>query len=101
MAPFEHVEEYRTTPSVVIVAGRPIFERIAFVGVDIVPAKSTTFENRMQRVDKDKAARQIQARGTALLAEATDQVILGQPGEALACQPVHQPKAGGKLHGRD
>jgi hypothetical protein len=71
------VKENRTTPDVVILAGRPIFEGIAFVGVSAVPAKSASLEDWMQGVDKDKAARQVEPCDAAALAEAADQVVFG------------------------
>ena len=96
MAVFEHVKEGRAAPVLrgVALAGRAVFEGVALVGLDVVPAKPAALEDRMQRIDEDEAARQIEALGPAALAEAAQQVVLGQAGEALADQPVHQTAVG-------
>jgi hypothetical protein len=40
----------------------------------------------------------VKAFGAAALAETADQVVLGQAGEALVDQPVHQSQAGREFH---
>ena len=79
MAVFEHMKEHRAAPILrrVALVGRSILETIGLVGLGIVPTKSASLEDRMQGVDKDEAARQVEARGAAALAEAADQVVFG------------------------
>ena len=100
MTVLEHVKEGGAAPVLrgVAIAGRSIFERIALVGFGIVPAKSTSLEHWMQRIDEDEAARQIETFRTATLAEATQQIVLGEAGQALANQPVHQVQTGCEVH---
>src|SRR5260370_32534917 len=68
------------------------------MGFAVVPAKAAALEDRGQGVDEDESARHRQACGAAALAEAADQVVFGQAGQALADQPVHQAQAGGEFH---
>src|ERR1700753_2857504 len=48
LAVFEHVIESRAAPGLrrVALAGRPIFEHVALVGIDIAPAKPMPFANQ-------------------------------------------------------
>src|ERR1700704_2398798 len=100
MAVFEHVVERGTAPVLggVALGARHVFECVALVGFPVVPAKAASLIDRMQRVDEDQAARQMQAAVAAALAEAADQVALGKAGETLTDQPVHQVQAGSKFH---
>ncbi len=82
-------------------AGRAIFKTVALVAFGIVPAKAAPLEDRVQRVDEDETARQVQPAGPAALAEAAQQIVFRQAGQALADQPVHQAQAGCEFHGRD
>jgi hypothetical protein len=63
LAVFEHVKEGGAPPVLrgVARAGRSIFEAVALVGFGVVPAKSPALEDRMQRIDENEAARQIEA----------------------------------------
>ena len=81
MAVFEHVKEGGAPPVLRRIAfpGRAIFEAVALVGFGVVPAKSAALENRVQRIDEDQPARQIEAFGAAALAEAAHQIVLGRP----------------------
>jgi hypothetical protein len=99
-AAFEHVIENGAAPVLggFAFAGRAVFEHVAFVGLGIVPAKSTALENRMQGIDENAGARQIEAARAAALAEAADQIVLRQPGQALADQPIHQLQTRREIH---
>ena len=59
-AAFEHVVEDRILPGLrgFALVGRPIFERVAFVGLGVVPANAAALEIRVQRIDEDHPARQ-------------------------------------------
>ncbi|XSC48647.1 hypothetical protein ACF1BQ_012155 [Bradyrhizobium sp. RDT10] len=52
----------------------------------------------MQRIDEDHTARHMKTFGAAALAEAADQVVLGQASETLADQPVRQAQTGCEFH---
>jgi hypothetical protein len=95
-AAFEHVIENGAAPVLCgfAFAGRAVFEHVAFVGLGIVPAKSTPFENRMQGIDENAGAGNIEIADPATLAKAADDVVLGRADEALADQPVHQVQSG-------
>src|SRR5207247_10691420 len=67
-------------------------------GRGLVPAKRPALEDRMQRIDENEAARQIETACPAALAKAADQIVLGQAGQALANQPVDQVQSGRQLH---
>jgi hypothetical protein len=98
---FEHVVEDRAPPGlggVALVAGA-VLEGVGLVGLDVVPAEAAALEDRVQRVDHDETVGQIDAFGPAALAEAAQQVVFRQTGEALADQPVHQAHAGNEVHG--
>ena len=82
----------------VALVGRAILEPVALVGLGVVPAKSAALEHRVQRVDEDEGARQLQAMGAAALAEAAKQIVFGQTCQALVDQPVHQAQAGREFH---
>src|SRR5450432_4183608 len=99
-ATFEHVIENRAAPVLCgfAFAGRAVFEHVAFVGLGIVPAKSAPFENRMQGIDENTGAGNIQTACSTALAEATDKIVLGQAGETLFDQPIHQAQAGREFH---
>ena len=92
MAVFEHVKEGGAAPVLrrIALGGRAVFEALAFVGFGVVPAKSAPLENRMQRIDEDQPARQLEAFGAAALAEAANEIVFRHAGQALADQPVHQ-----------
>jgi hypothetical protein len=79
MAVFEHVVEGGATPVLggVALVARHVFEGVALVGFPVVPAKAASLVDRVQRVDEDEAARQMQATVPAALAEAANQVGLG------------------------
>ena len=100
MAVFEHVVEGRAPPVLrgIALVGRTIFESFAFVGLGIGPAKSAPLEDRVQRIDEDEPARQVEALGAAALAKAAQQIVFGQAGETLADQPVHQTQARREFH---
>ena len=100
IAVFKHVVEDRAAPVLrgVALVGRSIFERVALVGFGVVPAKSVSLEYRVQRIDQNEPARQLQPFGTATLAEAADQIVLWQTSETLADQPVHQAQTGREFH---
>ena len=100
MAVFEHVIEGGAAPVLrgMALAGRSILEGVALVGFGVVPAKSAALENRVQRIDEDEAARQVETACPAALAEAADQIGLGHAGQALAHQPVHQLQSGREFH---
>ena len=100
VAVLKHVKEGRAPPVLrrIALPGRSIFEAVALVGLGVVPAKSAALENRVQRIDEDQPARQIEAFGAAALAEAAHQIVLGKAGQALADQPVHQLEAGRQVH---
>src|ERR1700730_7436895 len=100
MAVLEHVKEGRAAPVLrgVAIVGRAVFEGVALVGVDVVPAKPAAFIDRMQGIDEDEGARQVQPLVAAALAEAAAHFVLGQAGETLADQPVHQTKTGREFH---
>src|SRR5882724_5224611 len=100
MAVLEHVKEGTAAPVLrgVALIGRSVLERIALVGLGVVPAKSAPLEDRMQGVDEDEAPRQIETFRPATLAEAADQIVLWQARETLADQPVHQAQAGREFH---
>ena len=82
MAVFEHVIEGRAAPVLrrVALAGRPIFEGVALVGLDVVPAKPAALEDRMQGIDEDEAARQLEARrrGSARRSRESDRSRAGR-----------------------
>src|ERR1019366_1299822 len=61
----------------------PYSKTVALVGFGIVPAESAPLEDRMQRVDENQAARQLEAGRPAALAKAADQVVFRQAGEPL------------------
>src|SRR6266478_801157 len=90
MTVFEHVIERGAAPVFRgrALAGRSVLEGVALVCFGVVPAKSAPLENRVQRIDEDEAARQVETAGPAALAEAADQIVLGRAGQALADQPV-------------
>src|SRR5260370_12206751 len=100
MTVFEHVIECGAAPVFRGGAffGRSILEAVAFVCFSIVPAKSTPLEDRVQRIGEDDAARQVETSRPAALAEAANQIVLGQAGQALADQPVHQVQSRRQLH---
>src|ERR1700716_1521039 len=100
MAVLEHVVEGGAPPVLrgVALAGRAILKTVALVGLGGIPAKAAALEDRVQRIDEDQPARQIEPACPAALAEAAQQVILGQTGQALADQPVHQAQAGREFH---
>ena len=81
VAVLQHVKEGRAPPVLrrIALPGRSIFEAVALVGLGVVPAKSAALENRVQRIDEDQAARQIEAFGAAALAEAAHEIVLGKP----------------------
>jgi hypothetical protein len=78
--------------------GRAIFETVALIGLGVGPAEAAALEHRVQRVDEDEPARQLDAPSAAALAETADQVVSGQTRQALADQPVHQAQAGREFH---
>jgi hypothetical protein len=97
----EHLVEDRAPPGLggfALVAGA-ILEAVGLVGLDVVPAEAAALEDRVQRVDDDETIGEIDAFGPAALAEAAQQVVFRQAGEALADQPVHQAHAGNEVHG--
>ena len=55
LAVFEHVIEDRAAPVLggIALAGRAVFEGVAFVGLSVVPAKAAALEDRVQRIDED------------------------------------------------
>ncbi|MEH2469456.1 fructose-specific component phosphotransferase system IIB-like protein [Nitrobacteraceae bacterium AZCC 2299] len=101
MAVLEHVEERRASPvgGGLALLGRAIFERIALVGLGVVPAEAAALEDRVQRVDENEAARQLEPTVTTAFAEAADQVVFRQTGEPLADQPAHQFQSWCGVHG--
>ena len=100
VAVFQHVMEGGTAPVLCsITVGRGlVFEAVALVGLGVAPAKAAALIDRMQRVDEDEPARQVEPVRAAALAEAADEVVFGQAREALADQPVHQAQAGREFH---
>ncbi len=100
MTVFEHVIKGGAPPVLrgIARAGRSILEAVALVCFGVVPAKSAPLEDRMQRIDEDEAARQIETACPAALAKAANQIVLGQAGQALANQPVDQVQSGHELH---
>ncbi len=100
MALFEHVMEGRAAPVLrrLALVGRTVFERIALVARPIAPAEAAALENRMQRVDEAKSARQLDAGCAAAFAEAAQDVVLRQAGQALADQPVDEFETGRIVH---
>ena len=78
--------------------GRAILECVALVGLGIVPTKPPSLKDRMQGIDANQAAREIEPLGAATFAEAPDQIVFRQTGKALADQPVHQAKARREFH---
>jgi hypothetical protein len=100
MTAFEHVKEGGAAPisCSIAVSGRPVFEALALVGFTVVPAKSAPLENRVQRIDEDQPARQLEALRAAALAEAANEIILRHAGQALAHQPVHQAQSRCQVH---
>ena len=100
MAVLEQMMEGRAAPGLggIALIGRAIFEHFALVALGVVPAKAAALEDRMQRVDEDDAARQIEPAGAAALAEAAQQVVFRQSGQTLADQPVHQMRSGRRIH---
>ena len=100
MAAFEHVIKRGAAPVQrgVALAGRPVFEAVALVGFGVVPAESAALENRVQRIDEDDAARQLEALRAAALAEAANQIVLRQSGQPLAHHPVHQLQPRRQVH---
>ena len=62
----------------------PYSKTVALVGLGVVPAKAAALEDRVQRIDEDEAARQVEPAGPAALAEAAQQIVLGQAGQTLA-----------------
>ena len=100
LAVFEHVKEGGAPPVLRggARAGRAILEDVALVCFGVVPAKPAALENRMQRIDEEEAARQIDTPCPAALAKAANQIVLGQAGQTLANQPVDQVQSGHKLH---
>jgi len=76
-AVFQLVVEGRPPPVGLGIAGfgRTIFETIALVALGVGPAKTAALEHRVQRVDEDEPARQLDALGAAALAKTADQVV--------------------------
>src|ERR1700761_6761028 len=100
MAVLEHVKERRAAPvgRGAAGAGRSVLERIALIAGNVVPAKAASLVDRMQRVDENLAARQIEPLGAAAFAETVQELGFRKSGQALAGQPVHQAKAGARFH---
>ena len=100
VAMLQHVEEGAAPPVPRRIAGigRAILETVALVGFGVVPAKAAALEDRVQRIDEDEPARQVETARPAALAETADQVVLRQAGEALGHEPVHQAQAGRQFH---
>ena len=99
-AVLEHVVKGRTPPVLrrrALVA-RAVFEDVALIGLLCVPAKAAALEDRVQRIDEDEAARQVQPAGPAALAEPAQQIVFRQAGQTLMDQPVHQAQAGREFH---
>ena len=91
----KHGVERRALPVLrgLALAGRSIFERVAFVRFDVAPAEALALEDGMQRVDENEAARQIDAGRPGAFAELAHKVGFRDAGEARTGQPVHDLKA--------
>src|SRR5258708_35683663 len=74
LAVFEHVKEGGAPPVLrgVARAGRAILEAVALVCFGVVPAEPAALENRMQRIDGEEAARQIDTPCPRALPEAAE-----------------------------
>lgn len=95
LAGLKHGVERRALPVFCCFAftGRAVFEGVAFVRVDVTPAKALALEYGMQRVDEDEPAREFQPGGSRALAEFAHKLGFGDAGQAGARQPIHDLEA--------